>query len=149
LAIQQRFRAAWLNDGFKGAVKLSVTLAFDFCRKIAHKPFSSFFVVAIIVIAYFAAKSLLKVRSTHKKYSKNDIAVEKLQKKLHKMDLLLQKRGLVRKPSETTIRFAQRLAQQGPCYIGRNEHIRWYKRYSQIRYSGKTLITSGRLIEGK
>jgi len=65
------------------------------------------------------------------------VTLEKCKKKLIKMDKQLKKRGLTRKPSETTIQFAQRLAQQGPCYEGRNEHIRWYQWYSQIRYSGK------------
>ena len=135
LSILQRFKAAWLNNGIAGAAKLSAKVISAFCVAVTNNRLC---IVAIIIAATcLAAVLAYKVRQICKTRSENDSDVEKIQKKLHKMDKLLQKRGLIRKPSETTIQFARRLALQGPCYDNRNEHIRWYKQYSQIRYSEK------------
>ena len=144
LPISQRFKASWLNSGIKGVAMLSAKIIAEFCGEMAKNTVfvSSLIFIVIILTAILAYKAYC-----HKKFSVNDSEIERLQKKLRKMDTLLQKRGLKRKLSETPIQFAQRLAQQGPCYNDRNEHIRWYKRYSQIRYSEKTQTMSSSLTD--
>jgi hypothetical protein len=123
---------------------LSAKIIADFCGEMAKNTasVSSLIFIVIILTAILAYKAC-----RHKKFSVNGSEIERLQKKLYKMDKMIQKRGLTRKPSETTVQFARRIAKQGPCYNDRNEHIKWYKRYSQIRYSGKTQTMSSSLTD--
>jgi len=145
LSLPQRFRVARLNDGFRGVIRLVKMITLDGYRSIAGKLRWS--IAVIIPVVSLTGVSLYVVYSARRKQSRRDSYFIKLKNKLRRMDRLLEKRGLARKLSETTVQFAERLARQGPCYDDRNKHIRWYRRYSKLRYSNHRHRSLDRLTE--
>lgn len=133
LSMRQRFVVAWLNGGFAGVVKLSGKVGAGLITSIPSRPIRA--IPAMIIVCGMAVYLLRKTFSAFLNQAERDSAVSRMLRQMRRMDRLLLKRGLVRKPSETILQFARRIERQGPCYAGRSDHIRWYKRYSKARYS--------------
>jgi len=77
--INQRFKAAWLNNGLEGVAKLSVTMTAELCTAVGNKANSVIYI--IIVFVSLIIISVYKVLKIHKKYSQNDSHIRKMQKK--------------------------------------------------------------------
>ena len=124
-----------MHDGFAGVLKLSGKVSTGLITSILSRPIRA--IPAMIIVCSIAVYLLRKRFSAFSNQAERDSAVSRMLTQMRRMDRLLLKRGLVRKPSETILQFARRIERQGPCYAGRSDHIGWYRRYSKVRYSEK------------